>query len=232
MKITETILSIPPYISTTWSQVAAFHMKGSLLSITLVDGDTLHIPNLTTETINTIFQYHAIYLESHQITPPSPTQHLSPLKGLIDQEEPALRVAFGPLDTMGGIMQHNSSQSNAPDLPPEILQKIGAIAKIVSAGDEMALPKAEVNCNCFFCQIARTVNPQPFDEIEGVKEEPEVHDEDLQFQQWSINQTGDQLFSVVNRLDEFEKYSVFLGQPVGCTCGKTGCEHILAVLKS
>ena len=47
-----------------------------------------------------------------------------------------------------------------------------------------------------------------------------------------ITQTGDKLFTVVNKLDPQENYHVYLGHPVGCTCGKQGCEHILVVLKS
>jgi hypothetical protein len=143
-------------------------------------------------------------------------------------EEPSIRFAFGTsLDGLGGMMQHNPNQANAPDLPPEILQKIGAISKILSPSDEVDLPKAETGCNCFYCQIARALNPAT-----SVLEEPEVTAEELNFQQWTITQTGDKLYMVVNRLDDHEKYNVYLGQPIGCTCGKEGCEHILAVLKS
>lgn len=228
IKITDKILSIPPYISTSWSRIAALHMKGEVLAITLVDGDTLHLPHLTSETINLVFQHHAVYLEKEQST--SANSDWSKLKGTMDQGEPAIRLAFGsPIDGLGSIMQHNPGQTNAPDLPPEILQKIGAIAKIIGPSEELLLPKAEPSCNCFHCQIARALNPTA---LSPMSEEAEVSDDDLIFQQWTITQTGDKLFSVVNRLDEHEKYNVYLGQPVGCTCGKQGCEHILAVLKS
>ena len=66
----------------------------------------------------------------------------------------------------------------------------------------------------------------------ALTQEEEVTDRDLSFQQWAIEQTGDKLFCVTNKLDRLEKYNVFLGDPVGCTCGIQGCEHILAVLKS
>ena len=56
------------------------------------------------------------------------------------------------------MMQHNPSQADAPDIPPDILQKIGAITKIIAPTEEQVfLPKAEPNCNCFHCQIARSV---------------------------------------------------------------------------
>lgn len=228
IKITDKILSIPPYISTNWSRIAALHMKGSVLAITLVDGDTLQIPNLNAETVNLIFQYHAVYLEKeHTATNPD----LSKLKDMMEQEEPSIRLAFGSsLEGLGQMMQHNASQADSPDLPPEVLQKISAIAKIIGPSEELMLPKAEPGCNCFHCQIAKALNPNPL--LQSVIEEPEITDEDLQFQQWNIIQTGEKLFAVVNRLDEHERYNVYLGHPVGCTCGKQGCEHILAVLKS
>lgn len=230
IKITDKILSIPPYISTCWSRIAALHMKGGVLAITLVDGDTLHIPNLDTETINLIFQHHAIQLEKEQSAAVAGGD-LSKLQEMMEQDEPSIRLAFGTsMDGLGGMMQHNPNQSNAPDLPPEILQKIGAIAKIISPSEEMLMPKAEQGCNCFFCQIARALHGDTI--VHAVSDEPVVPDEELQFQQWDIKQTGDKLYSVINRLDEHEKYNVYLGQPVGCTCGKAGCEHILAVLKS
>lgn len=233
IKITDKILSIPPYISTSWSRIAALHMKGGVLAITLVDGDTLHIPNLNSETIHLIFQHHAVYLEKEQSTAVAGPD-LSRLKDMMEQEEPSIRLAFGSsMDGLGGMMQHNPNQTDAPDLPPEILQKISAIAKIISPSEELLLPKPESGCNCFFCQIARALNPESItSSSHTTTDESVIADEELQFQQWDIKQTGEKLYSVINRLDEHEKYNVYLGQPVGCTCGKQGCEHILAVLKS
>ena len=227
IKITDKILSIPPYISTSWSRIAGLHMKGSVLAITLVDGDTLHIPNLNTETVHLIFQHHAVYLEKEYT---EPVQVESQLKNLIEQGDSSIRFAFGSsMDGLGNILQHNTSQSDSPDLPLEVLHKVGAIAKIMGPSDEILLPKAEPGCNCFHCQISRALQPTAHSEM---IEEQEVTEEELQFQEWTITQTGDKLFSVVSRLDEKEKYNVYLGEPVGCTCGKQGCDHILAVLKS
>lgn len=234
-KITDKIISIPPYISTSWTQIATLHIKGGVLAFTLMDGETIQIPNLSPEIIQLIFRHHAAHLENdqeidHNLVIPS-NSDLHKLKEFMDQEEPSLRFAFGSsIDGMGAnIMQHNPSQSDAPELPVEILQKIGAIAKILSPAEEFLLPKGEPGCNCFHCQISRALNPQP---NLLISEDSEVKDDELTFQQWSIAKTGDNLYSVVHRLDDHEKYSVYLGHPVGCTCGKEGCEHILAVLKS
>lgn len=234
IKINEKILSIPPYISTSWSHIAALHMQGSILVITMDDGNTIHITNLSKETIELIFNYHATYLEKENLNMSHLSSFLNPTKkdsiqNLMDQmNEPTIRLAFGSLEGMNGVMQHNSQQANSPDLPTELLQKISAITKIIAPIEETTNLKAEPDCNCFYCQIARAVNP-PLNEKNPHEE---VNDEELQFQQWAITQIGDHLFSVTNRLDDHEKYNVYLGQPVGCTCGKSGCEHILAVLKS
>lgn len=152
--------------------------------------------------------------------------------------EATMRVGFGSIENLGAAMHHNSAQANMPDLPSEILTKIAAVAKIVAPDDVQSMPKPEPHCNCTYCQIARAVHqgaengqeaaPPPA----GEQTDEEVSDAELSFQQWEIAQTGERLYSVVNRLDSHEKYSVYLGHPVGCTCGKEGCEHILAVLKS
>ncbi len=62
--------------------------------------------------------------------------------------------------------------------------------------------------------------------------EEEISSEELSFQQWEIVQTGENLYQVVNRLDRADSYRVYLGDTIGCTCGKDGCEHVIAVLKS
>lgn len=241
MKINEKIISIPPYISTHWGQISAIHMKGASLAITLNDGDGINIPNLTADTIDTIFRFHAEHLDSQlpsQLPFPFASKNLQketsfkPFENFQETSESPFRLAFGSLEGgVGSALQHNPAQANSPDLPPEILQKISAIAKIISPEDAQSLPKAEPNCNCFHCQIAKAMSPVQ----SNMKEEPAeeiISDEELQFQQWEIQQAGDKLFTVINRLDSKERYSVFLGHPVGCTCGKQGCEHMVAVLKS
>jgi len=228
VKITDKMLSIPPYISTSWSHIASLHMKGTILVVTMVDGDTLQIPNLSNETVHSIFQHHASYLEKGQVGPPEST-------GLIGNgvDGSPIRFAFGPSpDAIGGMIQHNPAQANGPDIPHEVLEKISAITKILGGpGEDLGISAAVPNCNCFYCQVARVVKPEA-SPTPQVQEEDNVSDAELEFQQWLIQKTGEQLYLVVNRLDEHERYNVYLGEPVGCTCGKQGCEHILAVLKS
>ena len=143
------------------------------------------------------------------------------------------------METFGSSLLHNSAQANMPNLPEEVLNKIAAIAKIIAPGDIQNMPKPEPHCNCPHCQIARAIHSQSPEEIVEAtpsilvqKEEEVISEQELTFQQWEITQTDNKLYSVANRLDLLEKYNVYLGEPVGCTCGISGCEHILAVLKS
>ena len=68
--------------------------------------------------------------------------------------------------------------------------------------------------------------------IQDAPKEEIVSDAELHFREWDIKQLEKQLYNVTNPLDTTEHYQVFLGTPLGCTCGKTNCEHIRAVLNS
>lgn len=245
MKINSTMLSLPPYISTSWSNISAVYMKDSTLVFNLFDGDTINIPDLQPETIEAIFLQHATYLEQqglHNSLNASLEKMIGPssLPYLMDPHanvDASLRFGIAAMDELGTVMQHNPAQSDSPDLPLEVLNKIVAITNIVSSEDTIEVPQAEEHCNCFYCQIARALTSGietstiPL-KIENNSAEEIVTEADLSFRQWDISQTGNKLFTVVNPLDSQERYSVYLGHPVGCTCGKEGCEHIVAVLKS
>lgn len=256
MKIDEKILHFPPYISTSWNHVRALYVKNGVLSIALTKEETVHIPNLPQETIDRIFAAHSAYLELDQGTKKNSPflssssnesintlipslDFLNPL--LEENEEASFRVTLGAFDGLGTVMQHNPAQASSPDLPPEVLQKITAISKIVTPEETAVLPDPEPHCNCVHCQIARAIQQgvHPSDTViqasvqkQIIENEEEVADSDLAFQQWEIKQAGDKLFQVSNRLDAKESYQVFLGNPIGCTCGQQNCEHIVAVLKS
>lgn len=242
MKITPKVLSIPPYISTSWAQVHSIYMHQQDLIVCLRDGTTIAIPSLPPSDIEAIFQAHSTFLENStknglQDSPSiHPTPH--PFPGL--EGMGPLHFNLENMETFSSALQHNPAQAHMPSLPQELLNKIAAIAKIVAPGEIQNLPKPEPHCNCPHCQIARTIHGQanepPSHEVPDAiaqKDEDEpINEQDLNFQQWEISQIGDQLYSVVSRLDPQEKYNVYLGNPVGCTCGVSGCEHILAVLKS
>lgn len=232
MKINDKILSVPPYISTNWNYVKSIQMKGPFLVIILIGGESINIPNLKNEVVEQIFAAHAAYLEKVDEQP----KELSSTSQTIlnaDGGDMPFKFGIGSIDGMGNPLMHNPSQKDAPDIPKPILEKIAAIAKIISPEDITAMPKAEPNCNCLHCQIVRTINSVVEPALIAKEEQEEmVNDDELHFQQWDIYQTGEKMFNVTNRLDTLERYSVYLGYPVGCTCGRTNCEHIVAVLKS
>jgi hypothetical protein len=226
MKINKKIISIPPHISTTWANISSIHMKDEILVITLMDRKIIEIPNLNPEDVEIIFSSHAAALEEN--SQPSVEKMMR-----LPTENP-FRVGFSTLDNFGMPMQHDPNQSEAPDLPQEVLEKIAAIAQVLSPEDGLIAPQSVENCNCVYCQISRTLNGLDKIEIDitPLSEQEDIKPEDISFQQWEIIQTGEKLYTVTSRLDSFEKYNVYLGHPVGCTCGLQGCEHILAVLKS
>lgn len=242
MKINDKILSIPPFISTYWSNVSALHMKGQMLVISLLDGETIEINDLPSEIVNHIFATHANHLEKEypqETTNPTSSGVFNRFSEMLRQDiqaEPLFRMSIGNLDELGSALHHNLQQANSPDIPKEILSKIAAITKIFTP-EEMMIPKAEPHCNCTHCQIARTLGQGEGSNLEEAtlvkpQNEEVISDRELQFQQWDVMESGNQLYTVVNRLDPREKYSVYLGSPVGCTCGNLNCEHIVAVLKT
>lgn len=222
MKIDDTLLSIPPYISVTWSHVVSLHTMqedGKLhLVIDLVQGSRVVLPPLPDAVLDKIFEIHSSF---------SQTQHTHKPEEKIEEFVFPLKIGSESIEGMGNMMQHNPEQASAPDLPPPLLEKISHIAKAMGMMDSQLLPKPEPHCNCPHCQIARAMEQK-----EQIETDEEVSPEDLRFHEWDIEQKGKELYLVSNPLDHSEQYTVFLGSPVGCNCGKENCEHIKAVLKS
>ena len=231
MKITPQILSIPPYLSTTWSEIASMFVKeessGLSLTIVLQGGHQVIIPSLSQAVITAIFDAHAKYIHSN--TTPKIETHS-------DQERPSsfgLTLPFtqsdgNTIDVFGSAAEHNPAQAHFPPLPPMVLKKIAAIAQALGLNFLPNFSKAEPGCNCVFCQVVNAMRQDT--PVDAVQEE--VSDQDLQFRSWDIHQTAEKLYSVTNPLDANEHYSVFLGEPLGCTCGAKNCEHIRAVLNT
>lgn len=241
IKITPKGLSIPPYVSTHWSKIQSLHLKGNALCVSLQSGESLLVPNLSKEILNQVFQAHALFLDQEISSPlPTPLHGIEHLQSMFEQmSESPIRLAIGSsLDGMDMITQHNPADINAPDLPIELLQKVRGILDFIPPGKSLQIPQANPSCNCFHCQITRTLNNAqgktlPTDAVDTFLEL--VKDEELLFEQWDVRQIDAQRFAVTNKLDSDETYNVFLGETVGCTCGKQGkeaCQHILAALRS
>jgi hypothetical protein len=223
MKINHQVLSIPPYISTSWKNINSIlvDQSGNLV-ILLHTNAKISIPNLEKSIINVIFDAHAKFLENDE------KEKTQKTGSALTMGMP-LKIGVDGIESLGSAMQHNSANANSPDLPPDMLNKIASISKIMGIDSPEMMPKAEPHCNCPHCQIARAIRGEA---VKGNEINEEVSEEDLKFKTWDISQTGDQLYVVANPLDENEKYTVFLGNPLGCTCGEKNCEHLRAVLNS
>jgi len=234
MKINEKILSLPPYLSTAWQNVSMISFNSdNQLEISLVNGKTVTIPLLEKKIIDLIFFYHTQSIESKEVQ--LETQKVNaPSK----KENEKLNFSFGlpfPMDNLlpfGQVLQHQPEASHMPDIPKEVLEKVSSFAKTISKDTGQVLfPDVQPHCNCVYCQIGRSVNQQ-FSVEEEKHEEELVSDEDLKFKEWDIQKTASSLYEVKNPLDQSQVYQVFLGEPIGCTCGRNDCEHIKAVLNT
>ncbi len=209
MKITDKILSFPPYFSAPWSEISALRSRcnGShyTLVITLKSGDVAEIPNLGLEDVNQVFDAHLRFTGNNDLS--------------VFQ----LKLPLSPLDSLENLKVHNETLNDSTPLPTDALTKMATLLKALGLDDLILGSKDD--CTCQHCQTLSA--------NEGLSEKEEsVTAEDLKFRDWDIKQIDNSLYSVANPLDPDEQYQVFLGDPVGCTCGNKQCEHIKAVLSS
>lgn len=219
IKITDKVLSLPPYISTSWKNIVSLRVEsrsyGHAFLIELASGGVVEVPNLDLKILETVFSTHARVVEQANSQENSITQTFAfpfPL----------------PIEGLTSVLQHNPEQSDTPPLPTEMLEKLKSIKEILPQ-DLSSFPKSEPHCNCPYCQILRAVTQE---ESPAAALEEAVTDEDLKFKTWDIKPENEKLYCVSNPLDPKEQYHVFLGDPLGCTCGNSHCDHIQAVLRS
>jgi hypothetical protein len=236
MKVDFNIISVPPYISTSWKNVDSLFLENdNSLVITLKNGTNVKIPALDKATIELIFNTHAKVLAKQDSTnppaaiPPFIANDTQPLGGNFSNSFP-LKIGPDGIEAMGAALSHNPDQANAPDLPIDMLKKIAMVAKIIASEvPENSFPKPENGCNCTHCQIARAIHKSIDPSFE--EQEEEISEEDLKFKEWDITSLGNNIYVVID-LSTQEEFRVFLGEPLGCTCGEKNCVHIKAVLKS
>lgn len=231
MKITPQILSIPPYISTSWKNIASLRTQEShidyTLFITLQSGQVVEVPGLSKETVETVFLAHEKHLEVENGITKTQTSMRMPM-GF------SLKMAMPGLEGLSSILQHKQEDSQMPDLPHDVLSKISELSNVLSPEEIDAIPRPEPHCNCPHCQITRAITSgcQNTKEKQTINIDEEVTEEDLRFKTWDIEELAKDLYRVSNPLDREEHYNVFLGENIGCTCGSKTCEHIKAVLSS
>ncbi|MCH9611310.1 MAG: hypothetical protein SP1CHLAM42_13960 [Chlamydiales bacterium] len=219
-KIDQNIICIPPYISTTWDQITFLHSEESVetgrltLTLHLSSGEVISVPNLDPSIVDIAFSAHLKFMEQRRAMPAG-----GDMLG-------SLKMGIPGIENLADMMQHDLSKSGTPDLPKDVLERISSMAKMMTGGDMEAFPKPEPHCNCTHCQLAKAIHGKHEEELEPVL------DEELTFRSWDIQQNGDNLYLVSNPTDPAEQYNVYLGTPVGCTCGHDHCEHIKAVLSS
>jgi hypothetical protein len=153
MKINHKVLSIPPYISTSWKNISSLQSmqegeKHSLI-IHLQDGGLVRVPDLEAVVVQGIFGAHAKYVEMESKAPVSTRQ--SPL------QEASPSIKFFAIENISSMMTHNEQERNAPDLPSYILSKVQEISLEMGLSNSATLPVAEAGCNCPFCQIAKSI---------------------------------------------------------------------------
>ena len=233
--INERLLSIPPRLSVSWREVSSLYQKSESLHIVLKGGEQIVVDDLEAELLDTIFHHHALFLEKRaeerhrEMLGPAGLAKWAP--PFAEGGETMMKIGLPPLDAMGMMVEHNPEQKDAPPLPADLLEKVSGVIRLLT-DDPEGLPKPEGDCQCFHCQIARALHPAS-EKVEVIEPLDEVISmDDLMFSDWEVEDAGEKLFKVKNKLDPEESYSVFLGSPVGCTCGRLNCEHVVAVLKS
>ena len=249
MIINDKQLYIPPIISTSWDNILLLYVVEGQLMVHLKDHKVVPISGLAIETMEKIFDMHSRFL-SNATTKSFKNPEASLAKALNNlfnatqdgQITMPIRLSALPTDAfpLGASLQHNPSQSDFPSLPQEAVDKISLLAKALPLDGILSMPPPQEECNCLYCQVLRIMRQTTLAENHNVPDHPTlnassdepVKDEELQFQQWDILKVTEQVYTVTNRLDSMEQYQVHLGNPIGCTCGRQECDHILAVLKS
>lgn len=248
MKITRRILSIPPLITTTWSNVESIRMDDlNRLWVALYDGNSVCIPDLDQVDIDRIFRSYETVLEMEENQVDAAEAHQEEQEDAPTQSPFGMRINLGQMGSLqegikniGAMLQHDYENSDAPDLPATMLDQVGQMAETLGPEHADSIPKPEPHCNCPHCQIVRAIRERAGLETDHAyaehlmqeEEESVVTDDDLSFRDWDVQEDGDRIFTVSNPLDPSESYKVCLRDSIGCTCGHSHCEHISAALRS
>lgn len=233
--VTEKFLHISPYLSTTWSEVSSLRQEGPNLFIALKNFTEVKIPFLKEKQLEAIFTFHEKYLD-HFFSAKQPLIESPPpfaqdlLSSFQPSREKMLQFAIG---TPGDIsdMEHNPHLKDLPELDPEVIKKIVSIVKVLTPeGEEAFLSKESVEgCNCPACQIRHFLEKE---NQSGITQEEEFLEKPTEVMPWIISSVGENLYKVESKENPEEVAHVFLGNPLGCSCGEHGCPHLIAVLKS
>lgn len=206
MIINKQLLSIPPFISTSWKDVELLLSDGkNTLNIYLKNGTLVKISHLLKEQLDLIFQVHQEILLSQAQDISAP---------LVD---PLFFQFSGP------FLEHDPELSDASPLPDEVKSKLLSLLKSLPKMDATKLPIAHENCGCPHCQLMNLMKGQEEDDI--------VTDEELRFATWRVEEIENNYFKLTHPYQESEIYFVSLSDPISCSCGQNHCEHVEHILR-
>jgi hypothetical protein len=212
-----------------------------MLIITLKDGSSGSIPDLTQEELSQIFTSFSSYAEL-----PEEEEHKEAaafkkdISQLVEGMKKGVSEFVNLLTKTGGqalgitkSLEHDPTNAHLADLPPEARKRVEMLLQIVPEDEILAMHEPIQNCNCMYCQVQRILRATLYKKKHPSEDEEEPVDaSELTFTEWNVEPIAEKLYIVRNKLDPQEEYRVFLGEPLGCTCGKINCEHIIAVLRS
>lgn len=229
MKIDDTILSLPPLISTTWEKIQGIFAKDSRsLEIHLCTGAIVSVPMPEPKVVERIFHFHLQSLEKKGSKSGAKTPSMAEGDLLFHPLKNPMGLLPESFMGLSQIMQHDPQQADLPLIPKDFLDKVIGLAKSLNPDTPLLFHDAQPHCHCIYCQIGKAIDATQ----EHQENDEPVSDKDLKFKEWEITQKGTCLYELKNPLDSNEIYQVYLGNPLGCTCGSSQCEHIKAVLNS
>lgn len=261
MKITSKILSIPPYLSTSWYDVdSLFQAEDGVLVVALTNGTQVRLEHLSQEIVHTIFDAHACFLEEEaQREDEEDDEDDDGVKRAEVEFSVQTPFTLSQAEELSGdamkiFMEHDPSRSLGPLLPEAVLKRVSALAKMFLPPNMIPLDASHENCRCPFCQIVRALSglPQPIFEDEeeekkrilqslqekkGKEEHREKGEQEREKEKkgsspWLIQQLEEEVYAVTDRAHPDQVYRVSLATPITCSCGQPNCVHIIAVLKS
>lgn len=207
------------------------------LNVILKNGSKISVPDLSEEEIEAAFKAHMGHLETEQ-NQEKDGQFLqklfrsTPVEGALATELPSMSFQFSDLGAFP-LNGHDEMMRDSPPLPKEVIEKICIVAKAIG-GDLFQDVEFVSNCNCFFCQIARSVKGS-IQEKKGI-DIPHIIPSDLEKEgthpDWKVEEIGDNLFKVTDRDHPLITFEVSLKDRLSCTCCQERCPHMRAVLES
>ena len=236
IKITKHLLSIPPYVSSRWEFIQSLRVQEQRLIVTLKDGSSCTVPSLSQEELSQIFIAFSSYAqqpEGEEVFKKDISQLVEGMKKGFSEFVNMITKASGQALGFAKSLEHDPSNAHLPPLPPEARKRVEMLLQIVPEDEILAMHEPIADCHCMYCQVQRLLREAISRKKHPTEEEEEPVDEsELKFTEWTVEPLADKLYSVRNKLNPQEEYRVFLGEPLGCTCGKANCEHIIAVLRS